>query len=166
LPKPPKFRTPTRMALFGPVDTIAASIQLAVTPIFLLTGIGSFLNVLVHRLGRVVDRARKLEAEIPGYPSTRRSVAVADLVALDRRMALSNWAIALFTLSALLVCCVVAILFIGELVPMRWTGSVAILFIAAMILVIIGLLLFLLEVRIALRSVRIRAAVLTGETFD
>ena len=137
------------MALFGPVDTIAASIQLAVTPIFLLTGIGSFLNVLVQRLGRVVDRARKLEAEIPGYPSIRRATAVADLVALDRRMALSNWAIALFTLSALLVCCVVAILFI-----------------AAMILVIIGLLLFLLEVRIALRSVRIRAAVLTGETID
>ncbi|WP_426169207.1 DUF2721 domain-containing protein [Sandarakinorhabdus sp. DWP1-3-1] len=152
--------------VFGPVDTIAASIQLAVTPIFLLTGIGSFLNVLVHRLSRVVDRARKLESEIPGYPSPRRATAIAELVALDRRMALSNWAIALCTSSALLVCIVVAILFIGELVPMRWTGSVAILFIAAMALVIIGLLMFLLEVRISLRSVRIRAAVLTGEAVD
>ncbi|PZN93196.1 MAG: DUF2721 domain-containing protein [Alphaproteobacteria bacterium] len=152
--------------VFGPVDTIAASIQLAVTPIFLLTGIGSFLNVLVHRLSRVVDRARKLESEIPGYPSPRRTTAVAELVALDRRMALSNWAIALCTSSALLVCIVVAILFIGELVPMRWTGIVAILFIAAMALVIIGLLMFLLEVRISLRSVRIRAAVLTGEAVD
>ncbi len=152
--------------VFGPVDTIAASIQLAVTPIFLLTGIGSFLNVLVHRLSRVVDRARKLESEIPGYPSPRRANAVAELVALDRRMALSNWAIALCTSSALLVCIVVAILFIGELVPMRWTGIVAILFIAAMALVIIGLLMFLLEVRISLRSVRIRAAVLTGEAVD
>ena len=47
-------------------------------------------------------------------------------------------------------------------VPMRWTGIVAILFIAAMTLVIVGLLMFLLEVRVALRSVRISAAVLTG----
>lgn len=151
------------MALFAPVDTIAASIQLAVTPIFLLTGVGSLLNVLATRLGRITDRARKLEADIPGYPSERRRKAVSELVVLDRRMVVSNWAIALCTCSALLVCCVVAILFIGELFPMRWTGIVAILFIVAMALLIVGLMLFLYEVQIALRSVRIRAEAIVHE---
>lgn len=143
------------------VDTIAASIQLAIAPVFLLTGIGSILGVLAARLGRITDRARKLESEIPGYPGERRRIAVRDLAALDRRMAAAHWSIALCTCSALLVCIVIAVLFIGEFVSMRGTAIVPLLFIAAMALLIVGLTLFLHEVQIALRSVRIRAAVLT-----
>ena len=148
------------MPILGPVDTIAANIQLAVAPVFLLTGIGSILNVLAARLGRITDRARKLEAEIPGYPSERRRLAVVDLALLSRRMTAANWAIALCTLSALLVCLVVAILFVGELSPIRLAGPVALLFIGAMVLLIFGLMLFLYEVQIALRSIRNRAKLL------
>lgn len=140
------------------VDSISQSIQLAVAPVFLLTGIGSMLNVLTTRLGRVIDRARAIEAAISGYPSERRRIALADLAALDRRMAVAHWAIALCTCAALLVCIVVAILFIGEIVPMRGTYFVPPLFIAAMVLLIAGLMLFLYEIRIALSSVRVRAA--------
>jgi hypothetical protein len=143
------------------VDTIAASIQLAVAPVFLLTGIGSMLNVLASRLGRVTDRARKLESEIGGYPSERRRLAVDDLAALDKRMGAAHWAIALCTCSALLVCIVVAILFISELAPIRATALVPLLFIGAMVLLIIGLTMFLYEVQVAMRSVRFRAAVIT-----
>ncbi len=148
------------MALLPPVTDIAHNIQLAVAPVFLLSGIGAILNVLAARLGRVTDRARKLEADIPGYPSARRAEAIAELSVLDRRMGATNRAIALCTLSALLVCVVVSILFIGDLMPMRWTSIVAVLFIAAMALLIAGLSLFLYEVQIALKSVRIKAEVL------
>ncbi len=151
------------MAIFGPVGDIAHNIQLAVAPVFLLTGIGSILNVLAARLARVVDRARKLESEIPGYPSPRRGEALTELRILDRRMQATNRAIALCTMAALLVCIVVAILFIGDLFPMRWTGVVAVLFILAMLLLIGGLMLFLLEVQIALQSVRVKAAIMTHE---
>lgn len=142
-------------------DTISASIQLAVAPVFLLTGIGSILNVLAARLGRVTDRARKLESEIGGYPSERRRVALEDLAALDKRMGAAHWAIALCTCSALLVCIVVAVLFISELAPVRGTAVVPLLFIAAMGLLITGLTMFLYEVQVAMRSVRFRAAVVT-----
>lgn len=142
------------------VDAISQSIQLAVAPVFLLTGIGSLLNVLTTRLGRVVDRARTIEAAISGYPSDHRRAAIADLQVLDRRMAASHWALALCTLSALLVCIVIAILFVGEIVTIGGTYLVPPLFIGAMTLLIAGLLLFLYEVQIALRSVRVRAALL------
>ena len=145
------------------VDTISQSIQLAVAPVFLLTGIGSMLNVLTTRLGRVIDRARQIEAAISGYPSERRRIALADLAILDRRMAVAHWAIALCTCSALLVCIVVAVLFIGEVVLMRGTALVPSLFIAAMALLILGLMLFLYEIQIALGSVRVRAAGLVDE---
>ena len=151
------------MAALLPADTIAASIQLAVAPVFLLTAIGSFLGVLTARLGRVIDRARKLENEVGGYPSERRRLALDDLAVLDKRMAATHWSIALCTISALLVCIVVAVLFVGELAPMRGTALVPLLFIAAMALLIAGLLLFLYEIQVALRSVRVRAAILTGD---
>lgn len=151
------------MAIHPAVDDIARNIQLAVAPVFLLSGIGAILNVLAARLARVTDRARKLEADIPGYPSARRDEAVRELVVLDKRMTATNRAILLCTLSALLVCVVVSVLFIGDLFPMRWTGVVAVLFIAAMTLLIAGLSLFLYEVQLALRSVRFKAAVLTRD---
>jgi len=40
-------------------------IQLAVAPVFLLTGVGAILSVLINRLARVVDRFRTLEGELP-----------------------------------------------------------------------------------------------------
>ena len=142
-----------------PVDSIAQSIQLAVAPVFLLTGIGSMLNVLATRLGRITDRARKIEADISGYPSDRRRLAIAELEILDQRMASSHWAIALCTCSALLVCIVVAILFVAEVSALRGSYLVPALFIAAMALLIAGLMLFLYEVQVALRSVRVRTAI-------
>ncbi len=154
------------MQQFAAIDNIAHNIQLAVAPVFLLSGIGAILNVLTSRLGRVVDRARRLETEIPGYAAARRAEALGELAQLDQRMGAANRAIALCTLSALLVCVVVAILFIGDLLPMRWTGIVAVLFVLAMLLLTAGLSLFLYEIQIALKSVRVRATLLAREAAE
>lgn len=40
---------------------IAHVIQLAVAPVFLLTGVAGILSVLTNRLARIIDRARVLE---------------------------------------------------------------------------------------------------------
>ena len=151
------------MALFGPFDSIAHNIQLAVAPVFLLTAIGTILNVLAARIARVVDRARRLEAEFHALDALAREEARGELLVLDRRMATVNWAIGLCTLSALFVCIVVAILFVGELLPMQGTVVLASLFIVAMLLLTGGLILFLWEIQIALRSLRVKAALLTGD---
>lgn len=144
----------------GNVDSIAHNIQLALGPVFLLTGIASILNVLTNRLGRVIDRARKIEAEIAGYdPAAARRAAV-ELGMLGRRTSAAHWAIGLCTCSALFVCVVVAILFVDNFTPFNAATTVATLFVVAMALLIAGLLLFLLEVQVAMRSVRIRSRML------
>ena len=43
------------------VNDLAQVIQIVVAPIFMLTGIAGFLNVMSGRLGRIVDRARIME---------------------------------------------------------------------------------------------------------
>ena len=143
--------------LFTVID-IGSAIQQAVTPVFLLTAIGGILNVLAHRLSRVVDRARHLEEHVAGYPADRRRIAIDDLAVLARRMAAANWAIALCTMSALLVCLVVVLLFMEQLVNNQLDEAIAWVFIAATGLLTAGLLLFLWEIQLALRSVRVRAA--------
>ena len=145
-----------------PVESIAQNIQLAVTPVFLLTAIGTMLAVLTTRLARVVDRARQLEDELqsPIDNPDRRTIASADLAVLDRRMAAVNTAIALCTAAALLVCIVIAILFIGELTELGWSEAIIALFLAAITLLALGLIFFLFEIRIALTSVRVRAGLL------
>ena len=151
------------MAYLAPVGSIAANIQLAVAPVFLLTGVGSILGVLAARIGRVVDRARRVEADLLSLDRRAQAEALLELKVLDRRMSSINWAIGMCTLSALLVCIVIAILFLGEIFPIKESTIVAVLFIAAMALLITGLLLFLYEIQIAVRSVRVKAALLSGD---
>jgi hypothetical protein len=152
------------MPIPEPVQSVAANIQLAVAPVFLLSGIGSILAVLAARIGRVVDRARRVEVEIADLDRVncpeRWAETHVELRVLDSRMASANWAIVLCTLAALCVCIVIAILFLGEIFPISAGAVVAPVFIAAMALLISGLLCFLYEVQIALRSVRVKAALL------
>lgn len=142
---------------------ISSAIQNALAPVFLLTAIAAILNVMVHRLSRVVDRARHLEANMAGLGTDKRRIAIDDLAVLAKRMTAANWAIALCTMAALLVCLVVALLFLEQLVGGRLDVVVALMFIAATVLLTGGLMLFLWEVQLALRSVRVRAALLLDE---
>ena len=41
--------------------SISEIMQSAVTPVFLLAGIGALMNVMTGRLGRIIDRLRYLQ---------------------------------------------------------------------------------------------------------
>lgn len=137
------------------IMAVAQIIQLAVTPVFLLAGIGGILNVVAARLARVVDRVRSLEGHIPVAEAEERAEEIMELAILDRRMTYCHWAIGLSVASALLICMVVMILFVADLVHMNFAVPVSLLFVAAMVSLTIGLLLFLAEVTVATRFVRV-----------
>jgi hypothetical protein len=46
------------------VNTVAEIVRLAVAPVFLLSGIASFVNVCTSRLSRIVDRSRDIEPKL------------------------------------------------------------------------------------------------------
>jgi Protein of unknown function (DUF2721) len=135
---------------------IAHLIQVALTPIFLISAIGVTLNVLTSRLARVVDRARAMEKEVrmPDYTPTGRDLHAA-LGVLARRAGFINAAITLITLSALFIALVVVMLFVNAF--LRWDLAVfiACMFILSMLALAVALLAFLIEVRIATKSLRI-----------
>lgn len=138
------------------VNTVAHAIQLSVAPVFLLTGIGAILSVLTNRLGRVIDRARILEARFDAaIQEEHRTLIRADLHTLATRAKLIGRAINLCTTTALLICTVIALLFLGVFLSLDPAIPVAILFIAAMLSMVIGLIMFLKEIFVATASLRI-----------
>ncbi len=134
---------------------VAHAVQLAVAPVFLLSGIGAILAVMTNRLGRVIDRARVLEDRLEVASAESRATLRADLAVLSRRAKLNGRAITLCTMTALLVCTVIAILFLSAFLRFDATIPVALLFIAAMLCFFLGLLWFLREIYLATKSLRI-----------
>ena len=144
-----------RRMLSANVPSIAHTIQLVLAPVFLLAGIGGILNVVASRLARVVDRVRGLEIDVLTADEEVRRMELKELAILDLRVRICHLSIGLCTTSALLISLVVIVMFVAELVTLNFADTVAVIFIAAMVSLTAGLLLFLAEVTIATRFVRV-----------
>ncbi|AKU23129.1 DUF2721 domain-containing protein [Massilia sp. MB5] len=108
---------------------IGHTIQLAIAPVFLLTGVSTMLVVLTNRLARIIDRSRALEDRLDvGYNENYLN----ELDILYKRSHLINVAIALSTACGLLVCIVIALLFVGDTTNVALDKYVAGLFVIAM----------------------------------
>jgi hypothetical protein len=134
---------------------VAQIIQLAVAPVFLLAGIGAFLNVCAARLARIVDRSREVTPRLLASRGGEHDGYARDLRILDRRMHLVSWAISVTVLSAVLVCAVVVLLFAASLANLHVATAIALLFIGSMVSLAAGFFIFLVETRVAARALRI-----------
>lgn len=137
---------------------IALAIQYAVAPALLLVGVGGILNVVAVRLARVVDRARALERHVPEADGPLREQEIAELRVLDRRMKICHASVGLCTAAGFLICLVVALLFVNSMMDRGYDDVVSVLFVLAMGALSLGLVLFLTEITIAIRVVKVSDA--------
>ena len=142
-----------------PTDTgiIAHAIQLAIAPVFLLTGVAGLLGVMANRLARVIDRARSFEEKWQHLDEAERAAVRIESAHLERRYHLASWAINFCTAAALIVCLVIVALFVEEFFGRNLKWLAGMLFVCAMIALIGGLTCFLREVYLATHTVRIDA---------
>jgi hypothetical protein len=132
---------------------LSHAIQLAVAPVFLLTGIATLINAMNVRLGRIVDRRRAIRKRLQDAPEACNcEAAERELGLLKRRGNLVYMAMFCEAFSALLICLVVAGAFAGTLIKVELAVTVAVTFMASMGSMIIGLGLFLREVYLAVRT--------------
>ena len=137
------------------INDLSDAIQLALAPVFLLTGIAGLLNVMTSRLARIIDRGRQLSDGTASASDAAGAATDAELHVLDRRRHFTSAAITACTLAALLICVVIAALFLEVMLaaPLQWL--VALSFTAATTALIVGLGFFLREVHLATKTVRI-----------
>jgi MFS family permease len=145
---------------------LAQIIQLAVAPVFLLAGLGAFLNVCAGRLARIVDRIRNLEPRILSSRGQEHDRLLAEVRLLDRRSRIVSAAIFMTVLAALLISAVVVLLFLAFLTAYGFGTAIALLFIAAMICTGFGFAIFLHETRLGIRAIQVRAHILEHEAED
>ena len=135
---------------------VAHAIQLALAPVFLLTGIAGLLNVMASRLARIIDRGRSLtEQNLPEHLQNADTLHK-ELTRLERRRHYASLAITACTCSALLVCMVVAVIFLQAMLQVEFKWVISSLFTASTLTLIVGLGYFLREVHLATRTVRIQ----------
>jgi hypothetical protein len=126
-------------------------IQLAIAPVFLLSGVCTNLQVLINRLARIIDRSRVLEDRLDiAYNDSYLN----ELDVLYRRSHLINWAITLSTACGLFVCLVIALLFIGDTTNFTLEKYIAGLFVAAVVSLISSFGFLLREIFIASAAMR------------
>lgn len=148
------------------VSTVAEVVRLALAPVFLLSGIGAFLNVCVTRLSRIVDRTREIEPLLLASRGGEHDRWLREMEVLDGRMNLVNWATGLSVLSGVLTCLVVALLFAATLSRLHFGTAIALLFIASMLTIAAGFAVFLFETRLGARQVRVRSELLQHRVDD
>lgn len=99
---------------------------------------------MANRLARITDRYRILSESTDENQAKDKEMKT--LLLRERWV---HWAIGLVVISALLLCVVVAALFIGTEMMLDPSRVVSLLFITAMLTIIAGLLCFLREINLA-----------------
>lgn len=137
------------------IGDVGHAIQLALAPAFLLTGIAGLLNVMAGRLARIIDRGRQLSEAVQPNGQLLDKIQADELASLERRRSLASAAITGCTLAALLVCIVIASLFMEVLLQFDLKWAIGLLFTGATLAMVTGLGYFLREVHMATQSIRI-----------
>jgi hypothetical protein len=142
---------------FESVEDVAHVIQVALTPVFLLSGIASLLSVLSTRLGRVADRVDSVAAEMETAAGARRRLLASRLKRLRRRSLALDFAVIMGALGGIATAIAALMLFLGTLID-RPGITLLIAFGLALLLVVGALGAFLIEMLLASRGIRDQAA--------
>lgn len=134
------------------ISDIGHVIQLAIAPVFLLTGVATKLTVLTNRLARIIDRSRVLEDRLEIGPDEGYT---SELDILYGRAHLINTAITLSTGCGLLICLVIAMLFLGDTTSLPLDKYIAACFVLAMVALIGSFVYLLREIFIASKHMRL-----------
>ena len=96
------------------LDLVAHVIQVALTPIFLLSGIATLLNVFSTRLARVADRVDQITKAMEDADSDESVELARQLLHLRRRSIALDAAVVLGAIAAASTCASVFTLFVGR----------------------------------------------------
>jgi len=142
------------MAGFSVAELIPV-LQTAIGPVILISGVGLLLLTMTNRLGRAIDRARLLDAQVADLPIQQREPKTAQLLILWRRARIIQIAITLSSTSALCAALLIVVLFLTALLQLENPWLISVLFILCIISLIGSLLLFIHDINQSLEALKL-----------
>lgn len=137
-----------------PFSDLVPTLQLAIGPVILISGVGLILLSMTNRFGRVIDRSRLLTRELRESGGADRERILLQLRILWKRAKIERASIALAGFSVLLTAMLIITLFVGALLRLALGPEIVVLFVAAMLSLILGLLLFIADINLSLTALR------------
>ncbi|MCL4199452.1 MAG: DUF2721 domain-containing protein [Phycisphaerales bacterium] len=133
------------------LTNLIPTLQLAIGPAILISGVGLILLSMTNRFGRVIDRSRQLTHDLRGASDIERERALAEVRVLWLRAKIVRTGIALAVLSALMAALLIISLFMGTLLMLG--GAVpAGLFVLCIVCLIGAMLMFFWDINLSLRA--------------
>jgi hypothetical protein len=152
-----------RVMIFGSnlemtsVDSLTHVIQVALTPVFLLSAIAALLNVFSTRLVRVADQVDQISAKLKEVANPDAGDLAAQFAYLRRRSVALEMAVVLGTLGATATCGAAFALFLGALRNSAAVSMLFALFGLALLCTILAITAFMVEMLMAGRGLRAEA---------
>jgi hypothetical protein len=137
------------------VQNLVPTLQVAVGPVIMISGVGLLLLSMTNRLGRAIDRARQLtEAYRKGTDADHERIR-GQLEILWRRARLIRASIVWASSAVLLVALLIILLFISTLMGLGIQPIIAILFGCCMVAVIVSMIYFIRDINLSLHALQV-----------
>ena len=132
-------------------------LQACITPVALISGVGLLLLTITHRLGRTIDRTRRLVDELTGNRGNRREEKENEIRILYRRSRLLRISIGAMVVSVISSSLIIPLLFFMTLSghDLRILGYI--LFILSILSILISCLYFFRDVILSLHALKVEA---------
>lgn len=137
------------------LEQIIPELREAIGPVILISGVGLLLLTFTNRLGRAIDRARQLNAELSKRAGVEREQLWAQVAIIYRRAKMIRLSITLAALSALLAAGLIIALFVAALMQWQHGLLVSVLFIGCMISLFASLVAFICDINLSLRALKL-----------
>ena len=136
-------------------SSLLSGIQLAITPVILISGLGALMLTLTGRMGRIVDRTRTLAGQVHVASGEERGHLESQLDIMWQRAQLIRRAVTFLGLSMLVACLLVVTIFGGTLLGRDLGVVMMILFGTSILLLIASLVAFLRDIFVSLHALRL-----------
>jgi len=134
-------------------------LQMAVSPVILISGIGLVLLSITNRFGRVIDRARVLSDVLRNATPERHARLDSQLQILYRRSRVMRLSVALCSVALLLAALLIIVLFTSAFLQLELGTLIAFSFIACMISLIGSLVAFIADINLSLAALKLQIEV-------
>ena len=137
------------------LEQIIPNLRDAIGPVILISGVGLLLLTMTNRLGRAIDRARQLKADLPRRTDAERAHVQEQVAIIYQRAKLIRMSITLAAFSALLAAALVVTLFVTALLQWQNGWFASLIFIACMVSLIASLVAFIRDINLSLRALKL-----------
>jgi hypothetical protein len=137
------------------MENLIPTLQVAIGPVILISGVGLLLLSMTNRLGRVIDRARQLTEAHRVGTETDRARLNAQLKILWRRARLVRASIVWASSGVLLAALLVIFLFASTLLQLHLAIVIMLSFVGCMAAIIVALVYFIIDINLSLHALQL-----------